>query len=366
MSKAEVVEKTTTATIPSTATSASQFTSELNEPTSQVVYVPITIESELNQPSFKSKSAKVLFDLDKKQETCTETNSTTTNNNNNNNNINNNTRRLSNVSQVSITKRSNNSKEFLRSKSGGQVELNMDSIVVAKTATSSNNSNIPINNRLRNIIEIFRNTFNTSSGSSSKQKSSKQQTKQKAIQNTLSVASGNSTNQKQNTNHNNNNNNNINNYSDSKTKHAPCKKSSCNQIEEEDEEQSTVCQLCFNICSMRNKHDGSNYMYDLDTCDHSFCIDCLRLYLKYQIIESRVSISCPQCSEKMHPNDIYRLLSLTNLITSMDTIQSNYFNTITGNASASPISVTSSSSISSSETPSKKLLPNSVSEDAGK
>ena len=69
-----------------------------------------------------------------------------------------------------------------------------------------------------------------------------------------------------------------------------------------------TCQLCLNQCSFEDKGDSSNYMYQIDSCKHSFCIDCLRLYLKYQIVESRVSISCPQCSEKMHPNDIYELL----------------------------------------------------------
>ena len=49
-------------------------------------------------------------------------------------------------------------------------------------------------------------------------------------------------------------------------------------------------------------------MYQLDLCEHSFCILCLRMYLKYQITESRVLVACPQCNEKIHPNDIYDLL----------------------------------------------------------
>ena len=73
---------------------------------------------------------------------------------------------------------------------------------------------------------------------------------------------------------------------------------------------STCCQLCINECAETDANDGTPYMYSISTCDHAFCINCLRLYLKYQIVESRVSISCPQCSEKMHPNDIYTLLSV--------------------------------------------------------
>jgi len=71
-----------------------------------------------------------------------------------------------------------------------------------------------------------------------------------------------------------------------------------------------LCQLCYVPCASAESRDnpGENYMYSLDTCDHAFCLECLRLYLKYQIIESRVLVACPQCHEKMHPNDIYRLL----------------------------------------------------------
>lgn len=31
-------------------------------------------------------------------------------------------------------------------------------------------------------------------------------------------------------------------------------------------------------------------------------------YLQMEILESRVHVTCPECSEMLHPNDIYRLL----------------------------------------------------------
>lgn len=83
-----------------------------------------------------------------------------------------------------------------------------------------------------------------------------------------------------------------------------------------------TCQLCYSVC-YSSVHEANaqneaikisgaplNYMYSLSTCEHSFCVNCLRQYLKYQIIEARVSISCPECVEKMHPSDIYKLLQL--------------------------------------------------------
>lgn len=367
MIKAEVVDNSTTAsdnkdekTNNETVVVEPLTNSHNNTNVQMPDIIPTSIELDSIQINNKTinKQNKVLFDLDKKQQ-------------DDNNNI----RRNSNASNVSskraITTYNNNNKKTSLDchRKSTQVEINMDSIVVAKSATNSNNNRNPINNRLRNIIEILRNTFNTSNPSSSSNQTKKNnKSKQKSIQA--------SNNQKQitaptNTNNEiksiNNNNNNTN-----KTKETKL-----NNMTDDD---LSVCQLCFNICCMKNKEDGTNYMYDLDTCDHSFCIDCLRLYLKYQIIESRVSISCPQCSEKMHPNDIYRLLSLTNLITTIDNIPTdslNYLNTITGmkatttlnNNTPSPLTTSSSSASSTSssseiQSTNKKLLPNSI--DTGK
>lgn len=80
---------------------------------------------------------------------------------------------------------------------------------------------------------------------------------------------------------------------------------------------TTLCELCYNECSLEDKKDGRlSFIYALDTCEHSFCLECLRQYLKYQIIESRVAISCPKCSEKMHPNEIYNILSYNSIVDS--------------------------------------------------
>ena len=44
------------------------------------------------------------------------------------------------------------------------------------------------------------------------------------------------------------------------------------------------------------------------TCGHRACVDCLRRYLTIEIMESRVIVECPACPERLHPNDIRRLL----------------------------------------------------------
>lgn len=44
------------------------------------------------------------------------------------------------------------------------------------------------------------------------------------------------------------------------------------------------------------------------SCPHSACLACLRQYLRVEITESRVNISCPQCSELMHPSDIHAIV----------------------------------------------------------
>ncbi|KAF4517034.1 hypothetical protein B566_EDAN004654 [Ephemera danica] len=47
----------------------------------------------------------------------------------------------------------------------------------------------------------------------------------------------------------------------------------------------------------------------LTTCDHRSCYDCLQTYLRVEISESRTSIACPQCSERLHPNDVRMILN---------------------------------------------------------
>ncbi|KAF6737898.1 E3 ubiquitin-protein ligase RNF19A [Oryzias melastigma] len=47
---------------------------------------------------------------------------------------------------------------------------------------------------------------------------------------------------------------------------------------------------------------------DIMTCPHRSCADCLRQYLRIEISESRVNISCPECSERFNPHDIQMIL----------------------------------------------------------
>ncbi|KAA0193563.1 hypothetical protein HAZT_HAZT008731, partial [Hyalella azteca] len=47
----------------------------------------------------------------------------------------------------------------------------------------------------------------------------------------------------------------------------------------------------------------------LFTCSHSACITCLKQYLAMEISESRITITCPKCSELMHPTDIHQILN---------------------------------------------------------
>ncbi|XP_059546311.1 E3 ubiquitin-protein ligase RNF19B isoform X5 [Myotis daubentonii] len=45
------------------------------------------------------------------------------------------------------------------------------------------------------------------------------------------------------------------------------------------------------------------------SCPHRSCRDCLRHYLRLEISESRVPISCPECNERLNPHDIRLLLA---------------------------------------------------------
>lgn len=47
---------------------------------------------------------------------------------------------------------------------------------------------------------------------------------------------------------------------------------------------------------------------ELAGCGHRACICCFQQYLRVEITESRVCISCPECLEPMHPNEIRTIL----------------------------------------------------------
>nr|XP_033812462.1 E3 ubiquitin-protein ligase RNF19B isoform X2 [Geotrypetes seraphini] len=47
---------------------------------------------------------------------------------------------------------------------------------------------------------------------------------------------------------------------------------------------------------------------ELLSCQHRSCLDCLRQYLRIEITESRVNISCPECPERLSPQHIGLIL----------------------------------------------------------
>ncbi|XP_019711854.1 E3 ubiquitin-protein ligase RNF19A isoform X2 [Hippocampus comes] len=61
-------------------------------------------------------------------------------------------------------------------------------------------------------------------------------------------------------------------------------------------------------CPLCLLHHPKESFPDIMTCHHRSCIDCLRQYLSIEISESRVNISCPECSERFNPYDICMIL----------------------------------------------------------
>ncbi|KAM4704582.1 E3 ubiquitin-protein ligase RNF19A isoform 1-T2 [Rhinophrynus dorsalis] len=59
------------------------------------------------------------------------------------------------------------------------------------------------------------------------------------------------------------------------------------------------------LCLLRYSKDK---FPEIMTCHHRSCADCLRQYLRIEISESRVNISCPECSERFNPYDIRLIL----------------------------------------------------------
>ncbi|KRX91360.1 E3 ubiquitin-protein ligase RNF19B [Trichinella pseudospiralis] len=43
-------------------------------------------------------------------------------------------------------------------------------------------------------------------------------------------------------------------------------------------------------------------------CNHRACLSCLIEYLQLQILESRVNLTCYECNEMLHPDDVYSIL----------------------------------------------------------
>lgn len=43
-------------------------------------------------------------------------------------------------------------------------------------------------------------------------------------------------------------------------------------------------------------------------CSHRSCLCCLRQYLRIEITESRVQLSCPECTERLAPRQVADIL----------------------------------------------------------
>ncbi|KAL4629971.1 E3 ubiquitin-protein ligase RNF19A-like [Arapaima gigas] len=60
------------------------------------------------------------------------------------------------------------------------------------------------------------------------------------------------------------------------------------------------------LCLLRHTRER---FPEIMTCPHRSCTDCLRQYLRIEISESRVNISCPECTERFDPHDIRTILA---------------------------------------------------------
>lgn len=67
-------------------------------------------------------------------------------------------------------------------------------------------------------------------------------------------------------------------------------------------------------CPLCLLHHSRDSFPEIMTCHHRSCIDCLRQYLRIEISESRVNISCPECAERFNPHDIRLILGDSTLM----------------------------------------------------
>lgn len=301
----------------------------------------------------RAKTAKVVFDENVKMEKHgtnkedssadhtaanslvrpTSTSNTTTNAKNSNN-----------------RRKSTNSNASTNNCAAGEDESSSSSTRIGRSTSKSQQNTassrmLPFNDRLRNMFELFRSRLNTNP-SPSGNKCVEPPGTNKHHRNGKTAKKSSQTNTKQKQTSTNNNNKNVPEISTTSanftTQHPQNQKS-----QSTDSSGMETCELCLNPCqSTGGQHPdtaGVNYLYQLETCEHSFCVNCLRQYLKYQITESRVSISCPQCSEKMHPSDIYRLL-LLKIVVAGDTASA-----CSSSSSSSAVSPLSTNSLLTSE-----------------
>lgn len=76
-------------------------------------------------------------------------------------------------------------------------------------------------------------------------------------------------------------------------------------------ETMVICPVCFVV-------RPRSMFPEISTCEHRSCIECLRQYMTIEINESRVNLTCPECSERFHPNDIKHILNDDGLMNKYD------------------------------------------------
>ncbi|XP_061453633.1 E3 ubiquitin-protein ligase RNF19B isoform X2 [Rhineura floridana] len=86
---------------------------------------------------------------------------------------------------------------------------------------------------------------------------------------------------------------------------AASSSSSSSGAECEEGEESSPSELECPLCLVRQPAGNAPRLL---SCPHRSCRSCLRQYLRIEITESRVNISCPECSERLNPADIRLLL----------------------------------------------------------
>lgn len=59
------------------------------------------------------------------------------------------------------------------------------------------------------------------------------------------------------------------------------------------------------LCLVRQPREQ---LAELQGCSHRSCLCCLRQYLRIEITESRVQLSCPECAERLAPRQVALIL----------------------------------------------------------
>lgn len=77
--------------------------------------------------------------------------------------------------------------------------------------------------------------------------------------------------------------------------------------------QSTDMVMLSMECPLCLSEQPSEVFCELASCGHRACLQCLQQYLRVEITESRVCISCPECSESLHPNGEYNTCLLNGI-----------------------------------------------------